>query len=88
MYLIFQGNTCLSRFGSQVKAGAYFTPIGSDVCTKCQCIGGQAVGCYAQLCAEPTCGKFKYLDGKCCEFECLEGILCFIVHIFVKFILY
>lgn len=66
--------TCLSVLDGQVPDGDYFTPVGKDVCEKCKCLAGKAVGCFNQTCHKlPDCEKYESIQGKCCEFECLEG---------------
>lgn len=67
------GNTCVSSNGDLIKVGEYFVPVGRDVCEQCKCIAGQAVGCFTQICQPPECNKFRLLNGKCCEYECIEG---------------
>lgn len=67
------GNTCRGALNGRVPQGEYFTPIGQDICKKCKCVAGQAVGCFNQTCSKlPDCDKYQNVDGKCCEFECLE----------------
>jgi hypothetical protein len=64
----------LGSLQQPVSHGHYFTPFGKDTCEKCKCLAGKAVGCFFEKCPQlPGCGKYKSVEGTCCEFECLQG---------------
>ena len=73
----FSGSVCWSSLKQPVSSGQYFTPLGKDVCEKCKCLAGQAVGCFFETCPQlPSCEKYEPVEGKCCTFECAQGRSC------------
>ena len=63
---------CWSSLQRPVSPGQYFTPFGKDTCEKCKCLAGKAVGCFFEKCPQlPNCGRYKQVEGTCCDFECL-----------------
>ncbi|CAB4007240.1 integral membrane DGCR2 IDD-like isoform X2 [Paramuricea clavata] len=68
-----KAGVCQSSLQQEVSHGQYFTPSGKDICEKCQCLAGKAVGCFFEKCPQlPECGDYRPVEGTCCEFECLQ----------------
>ncbi|XP_054155522.1 integral membrane protein DGCR2/IDD-like isoform X2 [Oppia nitens] len=65
---------CYNDKGDIVKQGEQYFPLGSDVCTQCTCLNGRPEMCISVLCSPPQqCRQFHAVNGKCCEFVCLDG---------------
>jgi hypothetical protein len=72
--LVILDSICWSSLQRPVSPGQYFTPFGRDTCEKCKCLAGKAVGCFFEKCPQlPDCGKYKLVEGTCCNFECSQG---------------
>ncbi|XP_028418488.1 integral membrane protein DGCR2/IDD-like [Dendronephthya gigantea] len=68
------GAKCWNSLNQPVLHGEYFTPNAKDICKKCKCLAGQAMGCFFEKCPQlPGCDRYKQVEGTCCEFECLQG---------------
>ncbi|CAG2103953.1 unnamed protein product [Medioppia subpectinata] len=65
---------CFNDKGEIVKQGEQYFPLGSDICTQCTCQNGRPEMCISVLCSPPhQCRQFHAVNGKCCEFVCLDG---------------
>ena len=74
---IYISGVCWSSLKQPVLSGQYFTPLGKDVCEKCKCLAGRAVGCFFETCPQlPDCDKYEPVSGTCCTFECMQGRPC------------
>ena len=74
---IYISGVCWSSLKQPVLSGQYFTPLGKDVCEKCKCLAGRAVGCFFETCPQlPDCDKYEPVAGTCCSFECMQGRPC------------
>lgn len=69
-----------------MSPGEYFIPFGKDVCEKCKCVAGKAVGCIFEKCLQkPTCKTYKAAVGTCCQFECIKGLRRLVCYVFFLF---